>query len=458
MRAKRRGRRCRRCGDPIQWRTVRLVGARLYCTEACAILALADEAERTAWTWAALAMRLGPRRGRARLALPRWHAARAQHRLDRRLAAGPRAEILPWIWVPPPCAIAVLGLTLLVWGSTGGGSPEAHRMGLMPPLVRIGHPGEEIPGAPQEMSRLDHMIPQGTRPEGRRMEAALASVPPAVARAAVPPVRPRPLPLALAEDFTRGSRSLPEIAFTFDGHGEANVAGEILDIFLAKGVRVTLFLTGQSIRKFPDLVRRMVAEGHEIANHLDTHPHLTTYARNHRHETLPGVTREFLVGELRRAEASFQAVAGRTMAPYWRAPYGEQNSEIRAWAAEAGYRHIGWTRGAGTAEDLDTRDWVADTSSPIYRSREEIATRILDFGGGHPGALSGGIVLMHLNTHRQTDRPHEALPHLLRSLQDQGYHLVTVSELLDHGVAQHARRAAKAIRQHALSVQAFARE
>ncbi|MFI5341613.1 MAG: hypothetical protein ACHQ7N_17460, partial [Candidatus Methylomirabilales bacterium] len=70
------------------------------------------------------------------------------------------------------------------------------------------------------------------------------------------------------------------------------------------------------------------------------------------------------------------------------------------WAAGEGYRHIGWTRGAGAAEDLDTRDWVADTSSQIYRSRDEIATRILEFGGGGPGVLNGGIILMHLNTLR----------------------------------------------------------
>jgi peptidoglycan/xylan/chitin deacetylase (PgdA/CDA1 family) len=233
-----------------------------------------------------------------------------------------------------------------------------------------------------------------------------------------------------AEDFTRGDRANPEVAFTFDGHDEANVAGEILDILRARGARATFFLTGQFIRLFPGLVRRMVDEGHEIANHLDSHPHLTSYARNRRHETLPGVSRAFLLGELGRAEASFRALTGRGMAPYWRAPYGEQNAEIRAWAAGAGYRHVGWTRGAGAAEDLDTRDWVADASSRIYRSRGEIASRILAFGGGGPGGLNGGIVLMHLNTHRRVDRPHEALPDLMKRLQERGYRLIAVSALV----------------------------
>jgi peptidoglycan/xylan/chitin deacetylase (PgdA/CDA1 family) len=243
----------------------------------------------------------------------------------------------------------------------------------------------------------------------------------------------------LVDDITRGNTAIREIAFTFDGGDQANVADEILAMLRARGVRVTMFLTGQFIRSFPDLVRRMVADGHEIANHLDSHPHLTTYAQNRRHQTLPHVTREFVGAQLRRAEASLGTLTGQPMAPYWRAPYGEHNAEIRAWAAEAGYRHIAWTRGAGTAEDLDTRDWVADRSSRIYRSREEIAARVLEFGQGRPEGLNGGIVLMHLATRRQTDRPHESLPSVLRTLQGQGYRLVTISELLEHAVPRQAR-------------------
>jgi peptidoglycan/xylan/chitin deacetylase (PgdA/CDA1 family) len=244
---------------------------------------------------------------------------------------------------------------------------------------------------------------------------------------------PASAPPTRADDVTRGNPGIREVAFTFDGDDQANVAREILDMLRTRDVRATVFLTGQFIWLFPDVVRRMQAEGHEIANHLDTHPRLTTYAQNRRHVTLPGVTREFVIGELRRAEASLRVLTGQSMAPYWRAPYGEHNAEIRAWAADAGYRHISWTRAAGGGEDLDTRDWVADRSSRIYRTREEIATRILEFGRGQPGALNGGIILMHLATHREIDRPHESLPHILQSLQDQGYRLVTISELLAHG-------------------------
>jgi peptidoglycan/xylan/chitin deacetylase (PgdA/CDA1 family) len=216
------------------------------------------------------------------------------------------------------------------------------------------------------------------------------------------------------------------------------VAGEILGILEARDIRVTIFLGGQFIRRHPEIVRRMLGNGHEIGNHMDSHPHLTSYAENGRHSTRAGVTREAVVAELQRAEASFAAVTGRAMVPYWRAPYGEHNAEIRAWAAEAGYRHVGWTRGAGTAEDLDTRDWVADRSSRLYRTREEVASRLLGFGQKTSEGLNGGIVLMHLGSLRTADRPHEELPHVLQALQTQGYRLVTVSTLLEHAAPQYA--------------------
>ena len=447
MRVKHSGRQCRRCGDPIHWGAVRLVGAHAYCAEACAIISLADEASRTAWNLAALEMARGPRdlRRRVRLALAGWRATQVQRRLDRRLDAGPGADLAPWIWAPsaivgsPPRVLAGLILVLVAWGGAGGLAPETGASVPLPAIARTGLTGPSVPASPRESSASAPLILPAPPPEPRDVVPTPVSLPSADRPGTLPSPRPGPAVPVVAEDFARGNMGIREIAFTFDGHDAANVTVEILDMLRARDVRVTMFLGGQFVRLFPDLVRRMVADGHEIGNHLDTHPHLTTYARNHRHDTLPGVTREFLMGEFRRVEASFRALTGRPMAPYWRAPYGEHNAELRAWAAEAGYRHVGWTRGAGTAEDLDTRDWVADTSSRIYRSREEIAARILEFGRDRPGGLNGGIVLMHLSTQRRTDRPHESLPSVLRALQGQGYRLVTTSELLEHAVPRQAR-------------------
>ena len=406
---------CRRCGGRIQWGGVRFVGWRRFCGEVCATLWLSDTADRTAWNRTVL--QIDPRShrmwGRVRLAWAARRARAAQRRLDRRLGAGPHAENLPWIWLPSPRSATALALALVAWGISGDPVPATRGIGpATNPVAPLTAIPAETDGSPP-LAFPPTVVPTPARPSPERG-------------------RPRPTPQRTAEDIVRGNLANPEIAFTFDGGDDANIAGEILDGLRTRTVRSTMFLTGQFIRKHPGVVMRMVAEGHEIGNHLDTHPHLTTYAQDRRQQRLPTVTREFLVGQLRRTEEGFRALTGQTMAPFWRAPFGEHNGEIRVWASEIGYRHISWTRGAGAAEDLDTRDWVADRSSRIYRSRDEIAARLLAFGQGRPERLNGGIVLMHLNSNRKTDRPHESLPDILKALQGQGYRLVTISELLRH--------------------------
>jgi peptidoglycan/xylan/chitin deacetylase (PgdA/CDA1 family) len=221
------------------------------------------------------------------------------------------------------------------------------------------------------------------------------------------------------------------VVLTFDGGSEANASQEILDILKVKGVRTTVFLTGEFMQKYPDLVRRMVQEGHEVGNHTMNHPHLTTYPQNRRQEARGGVNRQFVHRELLQAAALFQEVTGRHMAPYWRAPYGEHNVEIRRWAAELGYLHIGWTRDPAAGEDLDSRDWVADPESRIYASAREIRERILGFGKGRGHGASGGIILLHLGTQRRQDQVHRELPEIIDRFLAQGYQLVTISELLE---------------------------
>jgi len=239
-----------------------------------------------------------------------------------------------------------------------------------------------------------------------------------------------PSVLYLARDFQRGPVDVPAVALTFDGGSENNVAGEILDILRDKGVRATFFLTGEFIRRFPETVRRIAAEGHVVGNHTWSHPHLTTFAENHRQDTRPEVTREFVQNQLRQAARLFRETTGRDMAPYWRAPYGEENRQIRLWAAEIGYRHVGWTVGKDWHHSMDTLDWVADTTSVAYLSAEEIVHRILSFGENDGHGANGAIILMHLGTNRVRDFPHRRLPEIIDGLRQQGYRLVTIPELL----------------------------
>ncbi len=221
----------------------------------------------------------------------------------------------------------------------------------------------------------------------------------------------------------RGNVRMPYIALTFDGGSTHSGTEQILKILRRKKLRTTLFLTGLFIKKNPDLVLEMIRDGHEIANHTYSHPHLTTFAENRRQDLAPGVNERFLKKQLLTTDSLFFALSGRHLAPYWRAPFGEFNRQILKWALSLGYRHVHWTRG------FDTLDWVRDRKSPLYRSPEQIRSAILDRDQGH-SRLNGAIILMHLGSSRQRNPVYSILPNLIDLLQQRGYRFVTISKLL----------------------------
>jgi peptidoglycan/xylan/chitin deacetylase (PgdA/CDA1 family) len=228
-------------------------------------------------------------------------------------------------------------------------------------------------------------------------------------------------------DFSRGTKSQKQMALTFDGGSGNGQAVEILNYLLEKKVTCTVFLTGAFMQRYPDLVKRLLQDGHEVGNHTWNHPHLTTFAENYRQDTRPEISKEKLQEELKRTELFFQQLTGQTMSKLWRAPYGEHNAEIRQWAAELGYRHVGWSVANG--KSLDALDWIADKEAKGYQSSQQILHRLLSFGR-QPDAPGGGIILMHLDSQRIDDPVHRIVPALIDSLQQQGFELVKISQLI----------------------------
>jgi peptidoglycan/xylan/chitin deacetylase (PgdA/CDA1 family) len=236
----------------------------------------------------------------------------------------------------------------------------------------------------------------------------------------------------LANDLSRGDRERKQVSLTFDGGSTDNAAQQILDILKEHNLQVTIFLTGGFVEKFPEATKRLVQEGHEVGNHTWNHPHLTSYAADKQNVTLPNVTREFVHDQLTRTAKLFEEVTGQKMAPFWRAPYGEHNAEIRQWAAELGYRHVGWTRGRSWQESMDTMDWVADTTSQAYHTSEEILAHLMNLANEETHGINGGIILTHLGSHRQDgDHFYTVLPRLISGLREKNYALVKVSELAE---------------------------
>jgi peptidoglycan/xylan/chitin deacetylase (PgdA/CDA1 family) len=213
------------------------------------------------------------------------------------------------------------------------------------------------------------------------------------------------------------------LALSFDGAASANGTADLLELLSKLDLEVTMFVTGEFIDRHPAIVRQAALAGHEFGNHTYSHPHLTSYASNRRHDLLPAVSRESLHRELERTEGAFRRATGRAMAPLWRAPYGEENRQLRAWAMELGYLHCRWSSLQGAS--LDSLDWVEDEHSSLYVDSGRLVERLLAFP-----RLEGGIVLMHLSTNRRVP-PWTDLPRFADEVGRRGVQIGTVSALLE---------------------------
>jgi len=218
-----------------------------------------------------------------------------------------------------------------------------------------------------------------------------------------------------AFNLIRGSIGRHWVCITFDGGSSNEVALDVLDALKERGILTTFFLTGAFIQKYPDLVRRMDREGHEIGNHTMDHPHFAPGMKRD-----PRWTKERFQQQLLAADAALLRLTGHPMDPYWRAPYGEHTAELRRWAEELGYRHVGWSEGA------DTLDWATVKERKLYRTGNAILDRLHDRMERQDG--DGLIVLMHLGSGRpESDRPAKVLGPFLDQALEEGWNFVNIS-------------------------------
>lgn len=212
---------------------------------------------------------------------------------------------------------------------------------------------------------------------------------------------PRNPDMSLSSNFSRSSgvsfsRVLVSgnyIAMTFDDGPHPQNTPRLLDILRARNVKATFYVIGRSVDLYPQIVRRTVAEGHEIGNHSYTHRLLSKLGDSELRQEM-----------LRCHEAVGRAtgVRMRTMRP----PYGGLLQRQRELVhAEFGYPTILWS--------VDPLDWKRPGSSVV-------TSRILS------GTNAGSIVLAH-DLHAQTV---DAMPATIDGLLRRGFKFVTVSQLL----------------------------
>lgn len=211
--------------------------------------------------------------------------------------------------------------------------------------------------------------------------------------ATLAPVNP---PTTAAQEIARGDPGRPWMALTFDAGSSIAPLPSILETLRQKDVRCTFFLTGIALRQAggPELLKQMVADGHELANHSDTHPDFRE------------LTDEQIAEQLAAVERMVVEITGISTKPYFRPPFGGRDERVWRVVQENGYVTIYWT--------YQVWDWTGDrTAEEVYQYSVE-------------GACNGAIVVMHVGAQETAD----ALPAIIDELRARGYRLVTLGELL----------------------------
>lgn len=184
---------------------------------------------------------------------------------------------------------------------------------------------------------------------------------------------------------------------TFDAGYENGNTAAILDALKKHNAPATFFLVGNYLTTSPDLVRRMVAEGHTVGNHTFHHPDMSKIS-----------TMESFSRELQDLEALYQETTGQPMKKYYRPPQGKYSESNLKMAKELGYKTFFWS--------LAYVDWYEDKQP----SHEEAFKKLL--GRIHPGA----IVLLHSTSKTNG----EILDELLTRWEEMGYSFHALDELL----------------------------
>lgn len=186
------------------------------------------------------------------------------------------------------------------------------------------------------------------------------------------------------------------IYLTFDAGYENGCTAQILDALKKHNVSATFFLVGNYLEKNPDLVRRMVAEGHTVGNHTMHHYDMSRISD-------PAAFQKELVD----LEKLYEQTVGEPMQKYYRPPQGIYSEENLRQAKNLGYKTVFWS--------LAYVDWKNDDQPTAQAAFNKLLPRI------HPGA----VVLLH-----STSKTNAAiLDELLTRWEDMGYRFASIQEL-----------------------------
>ena len=186
----------------------------------------------------------------------------------------------------------------------------------------------------------------------------------------------------------------PKIALTFDAAWGNEDTQLILDILKQYNVKATFFMTGGWVKSYPEDVKAILADGHDLGNHSENHKNMSQLSSREQEE------------ELMLVHNRVKQLTGYEMFLF-RPPYGDYDDSVVCCARDCGYYAIQW--------DVDSLDWKDYGTDSIIKTVTE-----------HKNLGNGSIILMH-NGAKYTA---SALGRVIEKLQNCGYEFVPLSELI----------------------------
>ncbi len=192
------------------------------------------------------------------------------------------------------------------------------------------------------------------------------------------------------------------VYLTFDaGYENGNVA-RVLDAMKEENVTGAFFILGNLINRNPELVKRMVAEGHTVCNHTVHHRDMSVE------------TKEALLSELHGLEEKFEAITGERMPSFYRPPEGSFSRENLECAYENGYKTVFWS--------FAYPDWDNAKQMPAEKAKRIILENL----------HNGEVMLLHPTSSVNA----EILRDVIQEIKAQGYRFGTLEELTKNELAR----------------------
>ncbi|MGI9036058.1 MAG: polysaccharide deacetylase family protein [Pyrinomonadaceae bacterium] len=220
--------------------------------------------------------------------------------------------------------------------------------------------------------------------------------------------------IPLSYVMQRTGDKVGKIVLTFDDGPDPVWTPQILDILKRENVKATFFIVGENGQANPELVKRIVDEGHEIGNHSFTHPNLGD------------VPSKVVDLELSATQRLIESLTGRSTrlfrAPYFgdAEPKTPDEVEPTAQAQRLGYISVGL--------HIDPDDWKLTDDKGVKRTADDLVNETLQKAAIRTPEERGEIVLLH-DGGGDRSATVEALPQIIEKLRAQGYEFTTVADL-----------------------------